>query len=108
MKKIIASLMVAAALLAPSFAGGDCCSKETAKAPAASCCAKDGQQAQAPKAQGCSKEAQTAKQDKAASCCAGKTEAKAPTKACQTCSTASGWMMGKPNADCKACQSASL
>lgn len=107
MKNIVASLLLTAALLAPALAGGDCCSTETAKAPAASCCAKDGKQAQAPASGSCSKEAQTAKQDKTASCCAGKAEAKAPTKACQTCS-ATGWMMEKPNADCKGCQSASL
>lgn len=107
MKRFIVSAICAAVLAVPVFAGGDCCAnkgKETAAKPAA--CAKEGASAQ--KSGSCPKTGAgaQAQSGEKASCCSGE-QAKAPAKACQTCDSHS-WMMSKPNADCKACQTASL
>ncbi len=106
MKNVLVSLFCAAILAAPALAGGDCCSKQTAQAAPAAACAKDGKAA---KGDCCSDKVAKTEQatEQKASCCSDKQQAKAPEKACNSCSTAS-WMMDKPNADCKSCQSASL
>lgn len=104
MKNVLVSLFCAAVLMAPAFAGGDCCSKKTSQAaPTAATCAKDGETA---KSQCCKDKANKSAEAPKASCCTDK-QAKAPEKACKSHADA-GWMMEQPKADCSGCQSASL